>query len=157
MLSGSHKDKLIPNYLISVFICDRLHCFTSSTHFLFEFVQMFLQISKLFTNKWKKNIAILLGFYSLKCSHCNKMSKNVLWQCFVSFFLSAVDLVCRNNWVLKQFILLEKNSKKLNWESDNDDNLSLITQSSRREKIHCRYFWTVGSYLAHVVCFTELD
>ena len=75
------------------------------------------------------------------------MSKNVLWQCFVSFFLSAVDLVCRNNWVLKQFILLEKNSKKLNWESDNDDNLSLITQSSRREKIHCIYFWTVSSAL----------
>lgn len=74
------------------------------------------------------------------------MSKNVLWQCFVSF-LSAVDLVCRNNWVLKQFILLEKNSKKLNWESDNDDNLSLITQSSRREKIHCIYFWTVSSAL----------
>ena len=143
MLSGSHKDKLIPNYLISIFVicCNVLLI----PHTFYLNLYKYLQTSKFFTKQmYKKHIVILLGFYSLKCSQCNQMSKNVLWQCFVSF-LSAVDLVCRNNWVLKQFILLEKNSKKLNWESDNDDNLSLITQSSRREKIHCIYFWTVSS------------
>ena len=45
-----------------------------------------------------------------------------------------------------QSILLEKNSKKLNWESDNDDNLSLNTQSSRREKISV---WGLQNIVLH--------
>ena len=113
-----------------------------------------LQISKLFTNKWKKNIAILLGFYSLKCSQRNKMSKNVLWQCFVSFF------VCSRSSLQKQL-----GSEAIHPFREEFKEAKLgIRQRWQLVPHHAKfqtwknplYIFLDSKLLATAVCFTEL-